>query len=320
MAPQPSPAAARLKSEATAARLEQLAQRYLPGSGSVRIDALGSGLTNSSYRVSRDGRLFSLRIAAPRASELGLDRSWECRVLRCAAGAGLAPAVERCEPKAGILVTRWVEGRSLSAGEVASRGNLAKVAVLVRRVHGLPALVRPRILNPGQWIAYYRRALRRRRGGELLERPHRLSDDLEETAQSLIEAVGADPPATPVLCHSDLHAQNLIIVPGGEPVILDWEYAHISDPWWDLAAWACNGDLSAERQRLLLHLYLGRAPTTAQAERLRRLSWLYDYVCLLWSELYSSSRSDAGEAARDAPGKVVSARAKRLADRLRRNR
>ena len=320
MAPQPSPATTRLKSEATAARVERLAERYLPGSGRVRIDALGSGLTNSSYRVMRDGRFFSLRIAAPRASELGLDRSWECRVLRCAAGAGLAPAVERCEPRAGILVTRWVEGSSWSAGEVSSRGNLAKVADLVRRVHGLPALVRPRILGPGQWIAYYRRALRRRRGGATLEGPYRPWDDLEETAQSLIGALGADPPATPVLCHGDLHAQNLVIAHGGEPVILDWEYAHISDPWWDLAAWACNGDLSAEREKLLLHLYLGRAPTTGQAKRLRRLSWLYDYVCLLWSELYSSSRSDGGEAARDAPGKAVGARAKRLANRLRRNR
>lgn len=304
--------------ERTAARLQRLAERYVPGSGTARIDALGSGLTNRSYRVSRNGQLFSLRIAAPRARELGLDRSWECRVLRCVSGANLAPAVECCEPRAGVLVTRWAEGRSWTVEEASAPGNIRKVALLVRRVQALPPFERPRSVSPGQWIAYYRRALQRLGRGKVLEDRHRpRGGGLEGIAQSLIEVRGEEPPASPALCHSDLHVQNLLIAPRGAPVILDWEYAHISDSWWDLAGWACNGDLTAERKELLLHHYLGREPTPAQMGRLRRLAWLYDYVCLLWSELYLSSRSDGGEAGRDTPSEAVAARAERLADRLR---
>lgn len=313
--------------ERTAARLERLAERYVPGFGTARIDALGTGLTNRSYRVRRNGQLFSLRIAAPRARELGLDRGWECRVLRCAAGANLAPAVECCEPRAGVLVTRWAEGSSWTVEEASSPENIRKVALLVRRVHTLAPLDRPRSVSPGQWIAYYRRALHRRCGGvgKALEGRHRPRGGLEGVAQSLIELLSEEPSASPALCHSDLHVQNLLIGPDGAPVILDWEYAHISDPWWDLAGWACNGDLTAERGELLLRHYLGRAPTPAQAERLRRLAWLYDYVCLLWSELYLSTRPDAGEAGGDAPRDAaprdaVAVRAGRLADRLRHNR
>ena len=306
--------------ERTAARLQRLAERYVPGSGTARIDALGSGLTNRSYRVNRNGQLFSLRIAAPRARELGLDRGWECRVLRCVAGANLAPAVECCEPRAGVLVTRWAEGRSWTVEEASSPGNIRKVALLVRRVHALPPPDRPRSVSPGQWIAYYRRELHRRGGGKAFEGRHRPRGGLGGMARSLIEVLSEEPSASPALCHSDLHVQNLLIAPGGAPVILDWEYAHISDPWWDLAGWACNGDLTAERGELLLRHYMGREPTPAQAGRLRRLAWLYDYVCLLWSELYLSSRSDGGEAGRDAPRDAVSARAERLADRLRYNR
>ena len=265
-----------------------------------------------------------LRIAAPRGRELGLDRGWECRVLRCVAGANLAPAVECCEPRAGVLVTRWAEGSSWTVEEASSPGNIRKVALLVRRVHTLPPLDRPRSVSPKQWIAYYRRALHRRGGGKAFEGRHRPRGGLGGMAQSLIEVLSEEPSASPALCHSDLHVQNLLIAPGGAPVILDWEYAHISDPWWDLAGWACNGDLTAERGELLLRHYLDREPTPAQAGRLRRLAWLYDYVCLLWSELYLSSRSDGGEAGRDAPRDAprdaVSARAERLADRLRHNR
>jgi thiamine kinase-like enzyme len=307
--------------ERTAARLERLAERYVPGSGTARIDALGSGLTNRSYRVRRNGQLFSLRIAAPRARELGLDRGWECRVLRCAAGADLAPAVECCEPGAGVLVTRWAEGRSWTVEEASSPENIRKVALLARRVHALPPLDRPRSVSPGQWIAYYRRALHRRGGDKAFQGRQRALGGFEGIAQSLIEVLSEEPSASPALCHSDLHVENLLIASGGAPVILDWEYAHISDPWWDLAGWACNGDLTAERGELLLRDYLGREPTSAQGGRLRRLAWLYDYVCLLWSELYLSSRSDGGEAGkdppRDAPGDAVRARAERLADRLR---
>jgi thiamine kinase len=303
--------------EPLAARLEHLAERYVPGAGPVAIDRLGSGLVNRSYRVKRDGRVFSLRLAAPSAGELGLDRGWECRVLRCAAGAGLAPAVERCEPRGGILVARWAEGSCWTVDHAASAGTIGRVAMLVRRVHALPLLERPRRVSPAQWIAFYRRTLERHGGGAPPKSPDRQRLDLQGVAQSLLDALGAEPSADPVLCHGDLHVQNLVITPDAEPVILDWEYAHVSDPWWDLAGWACNGDLTWEPRNLLLSRYLGREPSPDEAARLRRLAWIYDYVCLLWSELYLCSRS-GGDADGDGPRAAVGERAQLLAERLRR--
>ena len=127
-----------------AARLERLAQRYVPGAGPVTVEPLGTGLVNHSYRVSREGRVFSLRLAAPRAGELGLDRQWECRVLRCAAAAGLAPAVECCEPAAGIVVSQWAEGIAWTV-EQASSPDISDGRDACRRVHALPVLDRPRV-------------------------------------------------------------------------------------------------------------------------------------------------------------------------------
>jgi thiamine kinase len=299
--------------EPAAGRLERLAERCVPGSGAVQIDRLGSGLVNRSYRVRRDGKLFSLRIAAPRPGELGLDRGWECRVLERAAGAGLAPAVERCEPRAGILVTRWVEGSSWGVDQASSPDNLAKIALLARRVHAMPVPERPRIVSPAQWVAFYRRALGRRGAGPQAggRDPRRAATDV--VALAMLDTAGAE--AAPALCHGDLHVHNLLLVPdgtpGGAPVVLDWEYAHVSDPWWDLAGWACNADLEAGRRELLLRFYLDREPTPGEGARLCRLAWMYDYICLLWSELYLKTRPHAG-----SDGEAVAGRARRLADRL----
>jgi thiamine kinase-like enzyme len=110
-----------------------------------------------------------------------------------------------------------------------------------------------------------------------------------------------------VLCHSDLHAANVVAGEGGLK-LLDWEYAHLTEAFWDLAAWSCNNDLAGEPRRLLLLSYLGRTPRDEETERLGHLAWLYDYVCLLWSELFAAR---GGSEAR-----AVSARARLLAERL----
>lgn len=294
-------------------RIERLAARYVPGRGSVAIGRLGSGLVNRSYRVARDGREYSLRVAAPRDSAigLGLDRAWECRVLRVASDAGLAPHVERCEPRAGVLVARWIEGACWSAHDASSAAVIEKVALLARRVHALPSMPRPRIVSTAQWIDFYRRGLDGS-GGDRARGPWDPGRRaIDNRARSLLEGLAREPAPGTALCHGDMHVQNLVIVPGGDPVILDWEYAHVADPWWDLAGWACNGDLTADRRDLLLGFYLGRAPAAGEAVRLARLAWLYDYVCLLWCELYAISRGSV-----DEPVEAVSARAAQLAERL----
>ena len=121
-----------------------------------------------------------------------------------------------------------------------------------------------------------------------------------------------------MLCHSDLHPLNLVdcaatLDSRGALVLLDWEYAHASDPLWDLAGWSANTDLEHELQQDLLAQYLGRAPAPDEQLRLRRLAWLYDYVCLLWSELYLNLHG-AGKAGTAEEG--VAARARLLATRL----
>ncbi len=120
-------------------------------------------------------------------------------------------------------------------------------------------------------------------------------------------ALGALPSVPSVLCHSDLHAANLVAGEGGL-TLLDWEYAHLSEAFWDLAGWSCNNDLAEEARRLLLSSYLGRTPRDEETERLEHLAWLYDYVCVLWSELFAArGGAEAG---------AVSARARFLAERL----
>jgi thiamine kinase-like enzyme len=292
-------------------RVEEAARRYVPGVGAVSVERLGRGLVNESHRVVRDGRVYSLRMPTAEPAPTGVDREWECRVLALASAAGIAPTIVRCEPRLGVLVAQWEEGRALRADEARGLDTAVRVAELTRRVHALALPGNARVVEPADWIEHYRDALVRRplgaRQAPRMPGPEAGVDALQVEAERRLGALGALPRAARVLCHSDLHPANLVSA-GRGLVLLDWEYAHVSEALWDVAGWACNNDLEPAARALLLASYLGRPATGEEAQRLEDLAWLYDYVCLLWSEVYCGAAK--------ASSRLILERGRVLAGRL----
>jgi thiamine kinase len=307
--------------------LKSVVSRHVPGEGTLDFHRLSNGLVNETYRVLRDGCAYALRVAVANSHDLGLDRAWEARVLERAAAADLAPELTYCDPQRGILIARWVDGRLWSPADVQRPSNIARMAELMRRIHALPMPAPARVMNPAKWIEYYGAALTRRiqnSGRHLRDTQQDLQDvsaetsaeppdigrarDLTAAAARRLASLAVLPCVDPVVCHSDLHTLNLVDR-GRSLVLLDWEYAHAADPLWDLAGWSANNDLPDGLKQELLASYAGRAPTRHESLRLELLGWLYDYVCLLWSELYLNLH-------RDDPQGGIAGRARLLATRL----
>jgi aminoglycoside phosphotransferase (APT) family kinase protein len=262
--------------------IECLCQAIVPGSGSVDLTALGAGLISETYRVVRDGVAYTLKVAAEHRPDHRLDLAWEVRVLELAGSVDLAPRLVYFDPDNAVRLTRWAEGRSWVSHEAAAAANLEKIAALLRRVHDLAVPMPARRVTPLQWIRIYDEALSRRTAAP--------SDPvLRSAALGRAEALLELPRVVGAVCHSDLHAMNLI-QQDDSLILLDWEYAHVTDPFWDLAGWCANNDFGVEVQWSLLSHYLGNAPISSQWPRFRLLLALYDYVCLLWSQLYLSVR------------------------------
>ena len=284
--------------------IEQVADRHVPGKGKADIRRLNRGVVNETYRVLRDGAAYAMRVAAPNA--FGFDRVWEARVLEFAAAANLAPVVEYCDPERGILISRWAPGRLWNAAEVRGASNIASMADLLRRIHALPVPSPARLMNAKMWIDQYSAAARRN------ARSPDATAALPAAAIARLAELAALRSVEPVICHSDLHTLNLIDC-CGSLLLLDWEYAHAADPFWDLAGWSANNDFEDELQHGLLAAYKGRAPTPSEERRLNLSVWLYDYVCLLWCGLcLEPSGLRPGDAARES----IAARARQLRGRL----
>ena len=76
-------------------------------------------------------------------------------------------------------------------------------------------------------------------------------------ASAVLDQIEVIRPFRPmVLGHNDLLNANLLH--DGSVRILDWEYAGMADPFFDLANFSVNNELGAELDKVVLHHYFGR--------------------------------------------------------------
>ena len=221
-----------------------IASRLWPGS-SPRIDVLGGGLTNHNYRVTlEDGAAYVIRIAGRGTELLGIDRGLEHEAALVAAAAGVGPEVAGFVD--GSLVTRFVEGEIVPPERMRSPDCLRRVGAALATVHRAGEIA-GRFDSFRVVEAYRDTALAR--GGDVPER----FGDAHELARR-IEATRAGAPLR--LCHNDLLNANFIDGPDGIRIV-DWEYAGMGDPFFDLANVAVNHELDEAQSRTLLEAYAG---------------------------------------------------------------
>src|SRR3954453_10390612 len=93
--------------------------------------ALSGGITNRNYRVHFGDADYVVRVPGADTHLLGIDRACEARASALAARLGIGPQV--VENTNGVLVTHFVEGRTLEAAELGDR--VEEVAAALRTLH-----------------------------------------------------------------------------------------------------------------------------------------------------------------------------------------
>ncbi len=267
--------------------LEAVARQWIPGRATPVVRLVARGPGHATYQVRRGRQRYALRLPDAAAGGAGADL-WFARVAAATAAAGLAPPVIAADPASGLVVTAWVAGRCWTRAYARADATLPRIATLIRAIQAVVPGGELPVRGPSHWIETY--AAGQREG--LATTP-----GLQVMAQQYLAMLAALPPPAPVLCHSDLHRLNLVEGPAGLRV-LDWEYAHVADGYWDLAGWLSANDLGTGSAQLLLASYLQRPPERPEQLRLALLRWLFDYVCLLWSETHATTGKRAAQLAR----------------------
>ncbi len=211
----------------------------------LKTSPLGGGITNQNFRVDVGSESFVLRIGGEDTELLGINRQHEYAANVAAASIGVAPEVVYVIEPEGYLVTRFLNAHALPRDEIATPENIRRVAHALVRIHALPAI--PGMFSPFRTIEDYAATARRYDVG-LAANFDWLMARVRE-----IEAAFLQEPFTPRPCHNDLLNENFL--DDGNVRIIDWEYAGMGDPTFDLANFAVHHQLNDEQDEFLLEEY-----------------------------------------------------------------
>jgi thiamine kinase-like enzyme len=255
--------------------LEAAAERVWPGRD-TRVEVLGGGITNHNLKVEVDGETYVLRVTGKDTNLLGIDRTVELEATRAAAALGVGPeVVDFVEPE-GWLVTRFIDGVTPPVERMREPDMLARVAGALRAFHEGPEI--PGSFDSFRVVEVYRDTALTR-GGTIpaaYEWAHELAAEIERLRGDV----------TPKPCHNDLLNANFL--DDGEQLrIVDWEYAGMGDPFFDVANFSINHELDKSGRHLLLGAYFGEVHA-ADSFALELMRFMSDFREAMWGVVQSA--------------------------------
>jgi|EP01047_Picozoa_sp_COSAG01_P075456 thiamine kinase-like enzyme len=247
----------------------------------LEITRLG-GLTNIVFRVvlpegaaADSPPVLCLRCPGP-GTESYINRAEERVSAAAAARAGVGPQVLHFSDD-GVMLMPMLPGETMSVATFASReGAAGRAGAALRKLHTSGETFEAKF-ELFQMIDKYLAEL-----GTDAQLPVGYAEALE-TAQGVRQALDARKPLPCAPCHCDPLCENFIDdAEGGVMRIVDFEYAGMNDPLWDLGDLSVEAGLDAVLESELLGAYFEGTGGPSAAEIGRVV--LYKAMCdLLWT-------------------------------------
>jgi thiamine kinase-like enzyme len=247
-------------------RLLRLTCRRIGAGDPLQLERVSGGMTNRNYRVISPAGRFFIQLQLPHdvAATVGISRARQLIANRQAAVLGIAPPVIASWDDPPVLVTAFAQGHSISGDQATDDGLLRQVALLLRTLHS--AVPEPGL---GSWVSHPFEGTWRNRELARNNDPG-FVDEAGWLLRLMADFEAARGPWQPTLTHIDLLASNLIL--GDRLWLVDWEYAGLGDPLYDLGDFAGKNGLSEADTQALLEYYAGTAdPRSVAVVRVYRI-------------------------------------------------
>lgn len=240
-----------------------------------RISPLG-GITNRSYRLQAGGHDLVLRWPGASASRY-LDRRAEPANAQAVAGLGLAPPVLAADPDAGWYITAFVDGAvPLGTADFTEAATFDKVVSLLTTLH------RSGLSFPFQQGLFKAIDL------YIDLAPTPLMRDARHVLEPARLALQKNPLAR-VACHVDPSPANFLRVADGRVYLIDWEFAAMEEPLWDLAAVTMEPGIDMAMVRARIEPLIG----AAQWPRFELYKTALNLVAASWCEAELVAANDS---------------------------
>ncbi len=236
---------------------------------------LAQGLTNYTYRLQLQHTNYFYRQGIAQSESLFIDRAQERQAMLLAEEAGLLPKIHYHSADGQQLILAWRDEPSWQVEYFSSAAGITQLGQLAAQIHTIPA--RLKILDLADYLQ------------QLMAGLPLLSQSVRQRIEQQQAMLRALPVISPVFCHNDINPTNLL---GIKPWLVDWEYAALGDPAFDLDGSCRAGKFDLSQQQTLVNSYQA-AGGYCDLNRVIQMLVVVDLVSLLWCEKMLLLRSEA---------------------------
>jgi thiamine kinase-like enzyme len=251
----------------------------------VEIRELSGGNTNRLYRATSSLGDVSIRIFGDQTC-LYINREWEVEAIGKMADLGIGSRLIKYLPEKGVTIVEFIDpGTTLHNDHFLDPSLYPLVVEPIRKMHTSSVRLE-NVFQPFQQVRKMADLLHRHLGvgyGEF---------EIDRTLERLerIDALIGIPQSDYVACHNDLVAENFILIDAEgrsrfpAPVyIIDWEYAGMSAPYYDLADLFQEILLPRQKEILFLQAYCQSSDCATALYTIDLFRPFPDMYWFLWS-------------------------------------
>ncbi len=251
----------------------------------VDFRKISEGLTNTSFIFRIAGADYIYRHPGDGTSAI-IDRAHERTSLEKALELGIDPTYIYIDVEEGWKISRYVS--AFREPDYNSDEDSALVLNVLRKLHNSGVSL-PYGLRPWEDACEMEAILKEKAPGCF--EPY---EELKRRIGVLYRETLGDGVKT-CFCHGDTYKHNWMIKPGGEVVLIDWEYAGESDPGIDVGYYIVDAMYDRERAKAFIRAYLREQWTPALEKHYLIYTALIAWYWFVWALYRESCGASIGE-------------------------
>ena len=252
-----------------------------------QIAAIG-GMTNKNYKVMIDDQNYVLRVPG-NGTEKMISRVDEIKNAAFAHEIGVDADLIYFNEQTGIKISKFIEDAQTLSPEGAKKPYvMKKICQLLNQLHQCGREMENEF-NVYEKIESYEQLLNELKG--------EYYEDYQLIKQQVLQLkeLMDDLQINLVPCHNDTLAENFIKDKHDQYYLIDWEYAGMNDPMWDVAAHCLENGFNSDEEELFLKTYFKQEPKRSYKTRVLVNKIYQDFLWSLWTKVKEASGDDFGD-------------------------
>lgn len=237
--------------------------------------------SHESSKALNHPKQFVIRINAENAKSLHIDHKSEYEIVQAVSALEICPEILYKDPDFRYWVRPYICGETLAEQLPSTphiENDLVHVAQVFKSVHQVPTQAHWPSINTLERTEYFWR--------QILPNPAFYTDQILKFKEQLDIALKATNPDL-ALCHMDPNIHNWIKDDHNQLSLIDWEYAGLGNPIWDLAVFSDSAQLNKTQEQQLLEYYGKYSSFELEHAKLQM-----EYLSILWFAVQEHTHSN----------------------------